>query len=216
MPTVLTPQGWVKVAPAPRKKAAVSNPKVTLRGPLAYLACQPQAPTVNVGAGVKGKAPFPYDLSASPEKLKRQNHANINRTVSAPVMRGALHNDDDYDVEIVEPRGPRSKPSNSEIEPRSKHKHRRPRHHDDDNHSVASSGSSSSSGSSNPSDRSYNRRRPVEARPRPTNDHYYSPPRHDQHFAPPHVVHVPMPMPPSNGRSLSYSWYNATTPLNLN
>jgi hypothetical protein len=32
-------------------------------------------------------------------------------------------------------------------------------------------------------------------------------------------VHVPMPMSmpmaPSNGRSLSYSWYNATTPLNI-
>ncbi|KAJ9603938.1 hypothetical protein H2200_011460 [Cladophialophora chaetospira] len=215
MPTVLTPQGWVKVAPAPRKKQTVANPKAALRGPLAYLACQPQPPTVNVGGGgVKGKAPFPYDLSATPEKLKRQNHANINRTVSEPVMHGSLHNEEDYDNEILEPERVTSK---SPSGPRSKTKHRSSRPNDDDNHSVASSSSSTSSRSG----QSYARHRPpVEARPRPppagSND-YYSVPRYDQRFAPPpQVMHVPMPMPPSSGRSMSYSWYNATTPLNMN
>src|ERR1700744_4522127 len=101
MPTILTPQGWVKVAPPARKKPANYNPKAALRGPLAYLACQPQAPSIEVGGGAKGKKPFPSDPRASPEKLKRQSHANAqtaNRTVSAPVMHGALrHSDDDED-----------------------------------------------------------------------------------------------------------------------
>ena len=241
MPTILTPQGWVKVAPAARKKTANSNPKAAFRGPLAYLACQPQTPTLNVGGNIKGKAPFPYDLSASPEKLKRQSQANVmaNRTVSEPVMHGALHDEDEYDVEVIEPeRVVVPPPPRSEVLPRSKPKSRSSRHHhDDDNRSVASSSSrssttsSTSSRSSLPSDRSYNRHRPVESRPRPppapSDDHYSSAPRYDHRFAPPpQIVHVPMPvpmpmpmpmpLPPSSGRSLSYSWYNATTPLNFN
>ena len=209
MPTVLTPQGWVKVAPAPRRKQPPQNPASFLRGPLAYLACQPQPPQVSVGAGGKGKAPFPYDLSASPEKLKRQSNTKPNRTVSAPVMHGALyHSDEDdqaSDPDIKMPRSPRSKP-------RSKVR----RHHNDDNHSEASSSSSTSSHSGSPTSRSYNRHRPVETRPRPQtvtpSNHYYSAPRYDHYAAPPQQ----MPMPPTSGRSMSYNWYNATTPLNLN
>ncbi len=211
MPTILTPQGWVKVAPPPpRKKAMNHNPKAALRGPLAYLACQQQTPALNVGGGVKGKAPFPYDLGASPEKLKRQSQA---RTVSAPAMHGALRYDENID--IVEP--DMVVPSS-----RSKSRSKPYRHRDDDNHSVTSSSSSSTSRASEPTSRSYTRHRPVEARPHPStasHDRYLSAPRYDHHYAappPPHVVHVPMPMPPSNGRSLSYSWYNATTPLNFN
>jgi hypothetical protein len=220
MPTILTPQGWVKVAPAKRKKPTNYDHKTALRGPLAYLACQPQAPGFDAGGGAKGKTPFPYDLSASPEKLKRQTHANAqkaSRTVSAPVMRGALplNDEDDYISEPeIEIRAPRSKP-----------KTRSSRHHEVHGHSAASSSSSSSSHSSAPSSKSYNRHRPVEMAPHPApatrSDHPYSVPRYNHYTGhPPPAqmpVHMsmPMPMPPINGRSLSYSWYNATTPLDL-
>jgi hypothetical protein len=227
MPTVLTPQGWVKTAPAPRKRKPASyDPKAALRGPLAYLACQPSPPALNVGKGTpKGKAPFPYDLSASPDKLKRQGEIAGSRTVSAPIMSGALHHDDDV---VSEPEDEIVRPSKSDRKSKSRSSRR---DHHDDNHSVASSSSSSSSSSrsSAPSSRSYTRHRPpppVEARPHPTppapapRNHYYSTPapRYDQYMAPPPVqmpTHMPMPMPPSSGRSMSYSWYNATTPLNL-
>ncbi|EXJ60377.1 hypothetical protein A1O7_04529 [Cladophialophora yegresii CBS 114405] len=245
MPTILTPQGWVKVAPPPpRKKQPVSNPRAALRGPLAYLACQAQAPTLNVKGGnvSKGaKAPFPYDLSASPEALKRQSQAS--RTVSAPVMHGALRpGEDEIDTEI------RNVSPSPESKPKSKSRNSRHHHHhnDDDGQSVVSSGSnlSSTSGSSSsskssassrssaPSVKSYTRHRPVEVRPPPhaesqppagPRDYFYpAAPRyeHQHHFAhppAPQVVHVPIPMGTgvSNGRSLSYSWYNATTPLNI-
>lgn len=247
MPTKLTPQGWVKTAPAPRKKQAIQNPKALFRGPLAYLACQPQAPALNVGGntgGVKGKAPFPYDLSASPEKLRRLGQ-EAGRTVSAPVMHGGLHLDDDdlHEAEVERGLSPSKSETHSKHKSRSSgtssrhhhdddHHHRHHHHHrrDHDNHSVASSTSSGSSSSSRssgaPSDRSYTRHRPpVDARPPPPPpaNHYYAPapagPRYEQYMAPPPVVQMPMhmhmPMPPSSGRSLSYSWYNATTPLNI-
>ncbi|ETI24790.1 hypothetical protein G647_04160 [Cladophialophora carrionii CBS 160.54] len=245
MPTILTPQGWVKVAPPPpRKKQPVSNPKAALRGPLAYLACQPQAPTLNVGGGnvSKGKAPFPYDLSASPEALKRQSQAS--RTVSAPVMHGALRpsgeDENENEIRNVRPEMETRLPPPPGSIPKSRSRSSR-HHHDDDDRSVASSGSnlsspsssssksSASSRSSAPSVKSYTRRRPVEARPaghphphpQPPagpRDYFYPAPRYEHQFAPPptpQVVHVPMPMGMSNGRSLSYSWYNATTPLNI-
>ncbi|OCT52815.1 hypothetical protein CLCR_10718 [Cladophialophora carrionii] len=255
MPTILTPQGWVKVAPPPppRKKQPVSNPKAALRGPLAYLACQPQAPTLNVGGGnvSKGKAPFPYDLSASPEALKRQSQAS--RTVSAPVMHGALRpngedeNEYEYEIRNVRPEIETRLPPPPGSMPKSRSRSSR-HHHDDDGRSVASSGSNlsspssasskssaASSRSSAPSVKSYTRHRPVEARP-PSHphphpqpqpqpqppagprDYFYPAPRYEHPFAPsptPQIVHVPMPMGMSNGRSLSYSWYNATTPLNI-
>ncbi|OAL39583.1 L-galactose dehydrogenase [Fonsecaea nubica] len=106
MPTILTPQGWVKVAPPPPRKRPVNHdPKAVFRGPLAYLACQrSKPPPLNIGGGgnIKGRAEFPYDLSASPEKLRRQGEVNArskaDRSVSAPVMHGGLHpRDDDYD-----------------------------------------------------------------------------------------------------------------------
>ena len=222
MPTVLTPQGWVKVAPAPRKKPVVQNPKVALRGPLAYLACQPQAPQANAGGGgVKGKAPFPYDLNANPEKLKRQSQRTANRTVSAPLMHGALHHskeEEDQHSELeIEIRSP------SRTKPKSKIS----RYRDDDSHSIASSSSSSSSRSGGHTSRSYDRHRPrpVEARPHPPpiapSNHYYATPynhyvTHSSSSQMPVHMSMPMPMPPNSGRSLSYSWYNATTPLNLN
>jgi hypothetical protein len=204
MPTILTPQGWVKVNPPARKRVVAQDPKVALRGPLAYLACQqsrsPNIPLPNV----KGKSPFPYDLSASPEKLKRQNHNNAHRTVSAPVMHGALHLSDDedqprYDVEVRKPRS-------------EKRRTKKPPQHDDTG-SVASSSSSSTASSS----KSYTRHRPVETHarppPPPAPRHHYSAPRYDHYASPP--MSMPLPMPPTNGRSLSYSWYNATTPLNI-
>jgi hypothetical protein len=210
MPTILTPQGWVKVNPPARKRVVTQDPKVALRGPLAYLACQqsrsPNIPMPNI----KGKSPFPYDLSASPEKLKRQNHNNAQRTVSAPVMHGALHPSDDeeepdYDIEDRKSRSEKPRPKKPPQQ--------------DDAGSVASSSSNSSSTAS--SSKSYTRHRPVDSharpRPPPAPRQYYSAPRYD-HYPPPPVhmpMPMPMPMPPTSGRSLTYSWYNATTPLNI-
>lgn len=242
MPTILTPQGWVKVAPAPRKRQPPADPKVSLRGPLAYLACQRERPSLNVPGPKGGKNPFPYDLSANPENLRRQGLAKSgDRSVSTPaVMHGALGLNDDEEPaapepEIIEIAPSRAAPQ-SESASKSKHRskssrhHHHRHHHDDDNHSVSSSGSgsttssSSSASSSAPSSRSYTRHRPpVEARPRPNSQHnYYNQPPpmaggYNPYLAPPPVhMHMPMAMPPSSGRSLSYSWYNATTPLNLN
>ena len=229
MPTVLTPQGWVKVAPPKRNPQPVSNPANILRGPLAYLACQPQVPTLNPVAGnVKGKSPFPYDLSASPEKLKRQSQAIANRTVSAPVMHGALHHDDEGEDDHLSEPDMDMRRHRSRSKPKSKPSRHHHHHHDeDDDHSIASSNSSSStsSGGGAHSRKSYPRHRPpVDARPREQSSHpaprndYYSGPRYDHYAAPPPVhmaMGMGMPMPAASGRSLSYSWYNATTPLDL-
>jgi len=228
MPTILTPQGWVKVSPPARPKRQVkADPKATLRGPLAYLSCQPsRSAAIAAGAAqMKGKDSFPYDLSASPEKLRRQGHANAgNRIVSAPVMHGALHHDEDYLDE-----GEVNVPATAAR--RAMKKSRTPRHLDDDNHSIASS--SSSSTSSAPSQKSYTRHRPIpapveaQARPRQPSvapapaprEHYYSAPRYERYAQRPPMppMSMPMMMPPSSasGRSMSYSWYNATTPLDL-
>ncbi|KAH0846033.1 hypothetical protein FOPE_12256 [Fonsecaea pedrosoi] len=139
MPTILTPQGWVKVAPPPPRKRPVNHdPKAVFRGPLAYLACQrSKPPPLNIGGGgnVKGRAEFPYDLSASPEKLRRQGEVNArskaDRSVSAPVMHGGLHpRDDDYDeyddevedipAPEVQRRRPRTPKSIEQPKPKSK------------------------------------------------------------------------------------------------
>ncbi|KIX94966.1 uncharacterized protein Z520_09276 [Fonsecaea multimorphosa CBS 102226] len=256
MPTILTPQGWVKVAPPPPRKRAVNHdPAAALRGPLAYLACQRSPPKINVGGGgnVKGRADYPYDLSASPEKLRRQGeanaHAKAERSFSAPIMHGGLH-PSDHDDDMHEFLGPemRSPPPPS---PKSKAKSRsspksrtssRQHHDNDDRHShvsassssssssrssAASSRSSASSVSSAPSTKSYHRPAPpagVQARRPPSMPSaeprapYYSMPRYDHYGTMPPPMHpasMSQPMSRGNARSLSYSWYNATTPLSL-
>jgi hypothetical protein len=86
-----------------------------------------------------------------------------------------------------------------------------------------------SSISSSSSRRSHSRHRPapVEATPRAVSmyaHHHVSPPvpmgggYHSHHAPPPAMPYTSAynpPPPPSSGRSMSYSWYNATTPLNL-
>lgn len=263
MPTILTPQGWVKVAELPNKRRTVAaDPADALKGPLAYFSCKRSPPKVFPGvlhlpAGVTGggkhstpKEAFPYDLNASPEKLRAQGQINHgsqvekvkiggkNRTVSAPVPEMHIEEHDHHpyhseEEEVVEHRSSRHKHSSPPASPtrssrhhESKssrhHKHRSHNRHHDDMSSVSSGStrSSSSSSSSYRSHRSHERARPVQAAPQapiimyaagppppPAGSHYYT-----SYDSPAH-----RPPPPSTGsaRSMSYSWYNATTPLNL-
>lgn len=225
MPTILTPQGWVKVAPTPRKRAAINHdPAAAFRGPLAYFSCQPSKVASN---GTKSKglaAAFPYDLSASPEKLKRHGEMNArrdNRAVSAPVHRVDYDDEDDEDDE-EQSSSESSSPSmrsaspppqvhgklKSKSQSKSSSRHHSHHHGDEDNKSTSSSNSS----------KSYTRQRPLEAThhtsvyPNSYHNHTHSPTRayHQQN----HHQYA-LPAPPTTARSMSYSWYNATTPLNL-
>jgi len=265
MPTVLTPQGWVKVAESPNKRRTVAavDPADALKGPLAYFSCKRSPPKVFPGvlhlpAGVTGggkhstpKEAFPYDLNASPEKLRAQALERIkmggkNRTVSAPVPE--MHLDEPYQSEeeeevMIEHRSSRHKtPSPPPSPTRSSrhhgsqsskhshhhhhHHHKHRSHHHDDVSSVSSGStrsSSSSYSSSSRSHRSHERSRPTQTVPQaplimytagppppmPAGPRYY--PAYDI----PSPAHRPPPPSTGSARSMSYSWYNATTPLNL-
>ncbi|KIW61357.1 hypothetical protein PV05_01488 [Exophiala xenobiotica] len=216
MPTVLTPQGWVKVAPTPRKKTVTIDPAVALKGPLAYFSCQPLPSTRKEPVN---RPQYPYDLSASPEKLQRQsatkaNVAGKNRTISAPQI--IAHEREYHDDEYEERQSQFSHSSRSASPPPPAHtkshkspRSRKPRHDEDS--------TSSSSGST----RSYPRHRPVQAAARPTtmNHHPSMPPGgyygHNGYHSAPGLGMYDRQPPPSNARSMSYSWYNATTPLNM-
>lgn len=288
MPTVLTPQGWVKVADTPKKRRTVAvDPAENLKGPLAYFSCKRTPPKVfpgvlHVPAGGKGRGSgpreaFPYDLNASPEKLRAQGrlkqHSQLdnvkiggkNRTVSAPVRgmhmddyddRYAYYSDEDGAAEagavIPAPRSPRrrhaqsppSSPSPSRVavaaavaaatnarsssrytdsdskhQQRHHHHHHKSRHHHyDDSSSISSSSTSSSSYRSH---QSHERARPVHAAPQPPVIMYATAPP-PMPSGPRSYYNSPFDSgprhaPPSSasGRSMSYSWYNATTPLNL-
>ncbi|KIW11515.1 hypothetical protein PV08_10816 [Exophiala spinifera] len=235
MPTILTPQGWVKVAPAPRKKVVKSDPTSALRGPLAYFSCQ-QLPSSKKEP--ISRPQYPYDLSASPEKLKHQGEgkakiAGKNRVISAPQL--TTYDQDDIDggdgrYKNYEAEGHWAGGGGGELSPPSspsrKHHHktshsRKERPRQDDDVSSSSSGSSTSGRST----KSYTRQRPVEAAPRPASTTYHRPPQppqggyygHNDYYSPPppRPTVYDRPPPPSNARSMSYSWYNATTPLNL-
>ncbi|KAK5057886.1 hypothetical protein LTR84_011887 [Exophiala bonariae] len=292
MPTILTAQGWVKVAESPTKRRTVAiDPAENLKGPLAYFSCKRTPPKVFPGVlhlptGGKGtgavKGPreaFPYDLNASPEKLRAQGRlkhnsqidkvkiGGKNRTVSAPmpVMHmddcddaHAYYSDEDGAAEagavVPPPRSSRRRespvrssspsPSSAAIaaaraatnnprssrhtdddsKPHSRHHHHKSRHHHHhDDASSVSSRSTASSTSSYHSHHSHERARPVQAAPQPIimyatapppmpssyyNNPYDSGPRHAHARAPPSTGG-------SSARSMSYSWYNATTPLNL-
>lgn len=215
MPTILTPQGWVKVAPAPRRKKPVkSDPAVALKGPLAYFSCQPLPPSKKT----TNRPQYPYDLSASPEKLERQskNHARMggnSRTVSAPHPN--VHVYDYSDQEDIRGRQSESSGSTRSVTPppRSPRSHRPSRSQRHEHHYSHSPGATA------PSTRSYTRHRPVEPAPRPTSA-YHPPPHggplnHSPYDNYPAPGSFERPPPPTNARSMSYSWYNATTPLNL-
>lgn len=294
MPTILTPQGWVKVAESPTKRRTVAvDPAEGLKGPLEYFSCKRSPPKVfpgvlhlptggkNTGA-VKGpREAFPYDLNASPEKLRAQGRlkhnsqvekvkiGGKNRTVSAPVPgmhvddyddAHAYYSDEDGAAEagavVHTSRSSRrrqppartsspspsptpaavaaaraasttsrsSRPVDSDSKPH-RHHHKSRHHHHDDASSV-SSRSTASSTSSYRSHHSHERARPVQAAapppiimyatgPPPMPQSYYnspydSGPRHAHARAPPSTGGSS-----ASGRSMSYSWYNATTPLNL-
>ena len=261
MPTKLTPQGWVRVpAPAPRKRSTNVDPVQALRGSLAYFSCQPLPPSSKVPVN---KPEFPYDLSASPEKLKQQAQSQMmmeerNRTISAPQPRlDILDEGDEVEAEVkaeveVADQKSRSSRSNNSIRSaspppppkshRSLKSHRR-EYHQDDSHSVSSSSSSSKSSSSSTSShssrsssrsssssiRSYRRHRTVAPIPQPViiyqtpapppqpwgpaGCHSYGCHHSDMYASRPQPP--PPPPPPTSRRSMSTSWYNATTPLHL-
>jgi hypothetical protein len=262
MPTILTPQGWVKVAESPTKRRTIAvDPADALKGPLAYFSCKRSPPKVYPGVlqlptGVTGggkrstsREAFPYDLNASPEKLRAQGRGlhssqvekvkigGKNRTVSAPVPEMHIEENDPYYSEKEQHRSrhghsPPSSPSpvaashssrhhESKHSKHHHHKHRSHRHHDDVSSVSSGSTSSSSSSSSYRSHHSHERARPIQAAPQPPIIMYTtapplpapSGPRYYNYESPRHAH----PPPPSTGsaRSMSYSWYNATTPLNL-
>ncbi|KAJ9499321.1 hypothetical protein H2202_004904 [Exophiala xenobiotica] len=130
MPTILTPQGWVKVAaPPPRRKKTVTlDPTAALKGPLAYFSCQPLPASKKEPVN---RPQYPYDLSASPEKLQRQSatKAGKNRTISAPQVLppGRDYHEDEYDEHSSRSASPPSAHMKSHQSPRS----RKPRHDDD-------------------------------------------------------------------------------------
>ncbi|KAL6252368.1 hypothetical protein RBB50_000086 [Rhinocladiella similis] len=224
MPTILTPQGWVKVASTPRKKMVKSDPTSALKGPLAYFSCQPLPSSKKEPIS---RPEFPYDLSASPEKLKHQGEgkakiAGKNRIISAPQL--PIYDQDDIEDN-------RRRYDNYEAEdnwasgggpPPSPSKHGKPPHSRKERSRRDDDLSSSSSASSGRSTKSYPRHRPVEAAPRPASM-YHRPPQppqggyygYNDYPQPPRPTVYDRPPPPSNARSMSYSWYNATTPLNL-
>ena len=268
MPTVLTPHGWVKVAATPRKRTVAVDPAEALKGPLNYLSCRRSPPKVLPGiihlppgltGGVKpSREAYPYDLDASPERLRAQgrvrsdDHHQIqiggkNRTVSAPVPDVLVVEDE---VEEIRPSKHGSSSSSSSSSHSSRHKHRSPsshshshsHHRHDDAASVASGSSGSScsscsSTSSAPTVRSHHRHRTSNLAPEPAaapvRAHHHAPAhpepqhrhhRHDYHsgsrrsgYYDNYTSTPALPPPPSSasGRSLSYSWYNATTPLNI-
>lgn len=218
MPTVLTPKGWVKVAPAPRKKKKQvrPDPVEALKGPLAYFSCQP-LPSIKKESF--NRPEFPYDLSVSPEKLQREAQAgrlakigSKNRTISAPQPGLYVDRHGDWDDEI-DRRSHSTRSSTRSISPPPKplRSHR-------------SSNPQWRPNSPSPSQRSYPRHRPVDAVPPPVVV-YQTPsapppsaPRHTsgsgyRNYYPPGGYE--RPPPPMNARSMSYSWYNATTPLDL-
>ncbi|EXJ94858.1 hypothetical protein A1O1_03256 [Capronia coronata CBS 617.96] len=220
MPTVLTPQGWVKVAAAPRKKKVTTyDPAEALKGPLAYFSCQP------LPSGKKdsfSRPQFPYDLSASPEKLQRQAHAKTqakiggkNRTISAPQPGLYVDRDDDSDDDSDRKSHSTQSSSRSTSPPSKMNRSQR----------SSKPGHANRSGSPSPSHRSAPRHRPVEAVPPPVVVYHTSPasnpsaPRHSSSTGYQNYYYstggIERPPPPTNARSMSYSWYNATTPLNL-
>ncbi|KEF62731.1 uncharacterized protein A1O9_00704 [Exophiala aquamarina CBS 119918] len=259
MPTILTPQGWVKVAESPTKRRTIAaDPSDALKGPLAYFSCKRSPPKVYPGVlhlptGATGgkhsgpKEAFPYDLNASPEKLRAQgriNHSSQvekvkiggkNRTVSAPVHHDPYYSEEEgEEEEVMEHRSSRHKHSSPpasptrssrhhESRPGKHHKHRSHNYHDDmSSVSSGSTTSSSSYSSSSRSHRSHERARPVQAAPQTPIIMYAAgppPPPADPRYYDNYDIpsHAHRPPPPSTGsaRSMSYSWYNATTPLNL-
>ncbi|KAJ9637995.1 hypothetical protein H2204_004585 [Knufia peltigerae] len=233
MPTILTPQGWVKVAaPKPRKKVVNPDPTSAFKGPLAYFSCQPLPSSKK--EPISNRPQFPYDLSASPEKLRHQGEgkakiAGKNRIISAPQLP-IYDQDDGYEAAeedhsargggVASPSSSLSAARRHKTSPRSR-KEPPSRQYDD----LSSSSSGSSGGGR--STKSYSRHRPVEAAPRPASMYHHrppppQPPAHGGYYGyndypppPPRPSVYERPTPPSNARSMSYSWYNATTPLNL-
>ncbi|KAK4937563.1 hypothetical protein LTR10_021855 [Elasticomyces elasticus] len=211
MPTILTPQGWVKVAaPAPRPKKRVKyDPARALKGPLSYFSCQPLPPSPS--KQTIDRPQYPYDLDAPPEKMERQSKTpRQSRAVSAPHQEIQYIDEEDYLEQLgLQGRltGSESSRSSRSVTPppppRSRVSHlpsRSQRH--DDQHTTSQSAMS------------YTRHRPVDAAPRPTSA-YHSPPRsnnYNNYSTPGSFERSPLP---SNPRSISYAWYNATTPLNL-
>ncbi|EXJ88776.1 hypothetical protein A1O3_01840 [Capronia epimyces CBS 606.96] len=221
MPTILTPQGWVKVAPVVQKKRpAKSDPAEAFKGTLAYFSCQ-QLPSKTQDS--YNRTQFPYDLSASPEKLKRQGLAQTqakiggkNRTVSTPQPQPGFQVDGDEDWDgVIDRRSHSTRSSTRSISPPPK--------------SARSQRSSNPrpahrSHSPSPSHRTSSRNQPVESVPPPVIV-YHTPSaphpsgprrspetRYHNYYPAGGIEHPP---PPTSARSMSYSWYNATTPLNL-
>ena len=199
MPTILTPQGWVKVAaPAPRRRTVAIDPVEALKGPLAYFSCKRAPPKVIPGAVVGGsgakRSPeaYPYDLDASPERLRAQGRARSDgdaqiriggkyRTVSAPVPVPEMEMDEEreepFDRRIHSHRGTLSSPKQKKKRHASSHTHSFSGGRYDDGSSLSSGsslGSSSSSlGSSSTRSHDHHRRhhhssRPVDPTPTPT------------------------------------------------
>ncbi|KIX00608.1 uncharacterized protein Z518_09673 [Rhinocladiella mackenziei CBS 650.93] len=216
MPTILTPQGWVKVSQIPGKRPANHDPAEALKGPLAYFSCQP-LPSSKVPNGARNKPQFPYDLSASPEKLKRQSHARIggkNRNISAPQPR--LEDDDEDEDADRKSHSSRSSLSTRSVSPAPELP--RSHHSSKSRHQCSHDEGRSKSGSSRSPHRSYSHHPPIETNPQPVVAHssgpgQYHPRNSYNNYSPPGSFQ--RPPPPTNARSMSYSWYNATTPLNL-
>ncbi|KAI1612519.1 hypothetical protein EDD37DRAFT_625124 [Exophiala viscosa] len=213
MPTILTPQGWVKVAappPSRPKKRVKYDPVRALKGPLSYLSCQPLPPSPN--KKTTGNRPqYPYDLDVPPEKLEQQSRTprQSSRAASAPhqVQEIQYIDEEDYLEELgLQGRltgSESSRSSRSVTPPPPKSPSRSQRHEHDHHHSPQSA-------------RSYARHRPVEAAPRPTSAYHpqtQGGSRDYNNYSAPGSFE--RPPPPSNARNISYAWYNATTPLNL-
>lgn len=186
------------------------------------------------------KEAFPYDLNLSPEKLKRANEIRASesmsvkyRTVSEPVpvnievrvprevdepapgpllsLPKSIHEEDTKSVSSRSSRSSKTSSTRSESPSRSYHRHR---HHSPSRHSRYQH-----------RERSRSRERYTSPYPeRPVTFYHTQPP---MYHPPPHAApgygyyNAPPPSgydrppPPSSAKSMSSSWYNATTPLNL-
>lgn len=210
------------MAPAPRKKAVSRrDPADAFKGTLAYFSGRTLSPTKKHASD---RPQFPYDLSASPEALRQQSRnmakiAGKHRTISAPQPRLYGHYGDELEDEVEQtshsslssrsmspPRTPMPRSHRSSSSRHDTHSHR----HDDRLYSPKSTSHSS---------RARSQHHPVESVPRPTRD-YRPPPqseprRYTSYDYPAPRGSFERPPPPTSARNMSYSWFNATTPLNL-
>jgi len=209
MPIVVSDQGWVRLPPAPRKKATKANPVDVLRGPLAYI----------TGQNVPSKRrPLP-PKEISHHQVTDNHIPHCHRTVSAPQYvteerEPQLREESEADQQVFEVEPVRRSVSSAPRAPPS----------------VSSSTSSSSSRSGK---QSYTRSRPRPPRseyepivyePRPSS--YYRDYSSSHREAPSHhressshyrdLDYRRMYAPTPSNRSVSLSWANATQPLNIN